>query len=149
MLTKNISRFCLAVFLFITSAVTILAQPSNPSPDPTTKNLKTITLKDGTKIKGKLIGVQDNVYSNSSPPLKGQVDNLKPQMMADPEFVSNIQELVQDPKFVEILKDPDFVNAIMSYDPEKIKNNPKAQMLFQDPKVQEIMQRMREKHLQH
>ena len=176
MLVKSLNkaRFCLAIFIFITSAATLLAQPSNPSPEPTTQNLKTITLKDGTTIKGKLVGVQDNIYSieasrfgkiqvkdtdvvsisdgtppsaNSSQPIKGKVEAIQQQMMADPEFVSGIQTLTQDPNFVEILKDPDFVNAIMSYDPEKIKNNPKVQMLLQDSKMQQLMQRMSEKHL--
>ncbi len=177
------SHFCLVAFIFIASAATLFAQPSPQSSDQVSQNLKTIILKDGTKIKGKLVGVQDNMYSietthfgrinvadrdvesisntgiqpistseasaspsNPSQPLKGQATALQQQMMADPEVMSSIQGLTQDPKFMEILKDPDFVNTIMSYDPEKIKNNPKVQMLLQDPKMQQLMQRMGKKH---
>lgn len=186
MLIKDISRFCLVAFIFVASTMTLFAQPSPQPSDPTNQNLKTILLKDGTKIKGKLVGVQDNTYSietnhfgkitvkdgdvvsisnadvpaistsdastpslNPSPSLKGQVEAVQQQMMADPEFMSRIQELMQDPKFVEIIKDPEFVNAIMSYDREKIKSNPKFQMLLQNSKIQQLMQRMGEKHLQH
>lgn len=180
MFTQKLSILFLAAFIFLTSATILSAQ----SPDQTTENLKTITLKDGTKIKGKLIGVQDNTYSietnyfgrinvkdsdvvsisntdiqpastaHGSVPspvagqsIKGHLEALQGQMMADPEFVSSIQELTQDPKFVELLQDPEFVNVIMSQDPQKIQNNPKIQILLQDPKMQKLIQRMSQKHL--
>ena len=38
-------------------------QTSTQGEQPVAENLKTITLKDGTKIKGKLVGVQGNVYT--------------------------------------------------------------------------------------
>ena len=184
MFIKNISRFCLIAFIFIASAATLFAQPSLQPSDKTQQNLKTITLKDGTKIKGKLVGVQDNTYSietthfgrinvadsdvesiantaiqpistpeagaspsNSSQPLKEQAAALQQQIMADPEAMSSIQEVASDPKFVEILKDPDLMNALMSHDPQKIQTNPKIQTLLHDPKMQKLMQHMSQKHL--
>lgn len=169
--SKNISHFSLVSFIFIACAATLWAQPS----DQTQQNLKTITLKDGTKIKGTLTGIQNGIYSietnslgkitvkdsdvesistsegsapSSIPPsMKGQVEALQGQVMADPEFMASVQELTRDPKFIELLQDPDFMNVILSRDPQKIQNNPKIQLLLQDPKMQKLMQRMNEKHL--
>lgn len=138
---------------------------------------KTISLKDGSVIKGKILELTDGKYkvettnvgtleikdedivtitsgdvpppaaSTNNPaaptqPLSGfqsQMQQFQGQLMANPSAMSGIMGLANDPSITAILSDPSISKDIMSYDPEKIQNNPKIQELMQNPKMQELI----------
>lgn len=147
--------------------------------------LKTITLKDGTVIKGTITEFKDQTYSiqtnnlglirvkdsdivginleGSAPgaqqntplnaqsnPLsqadfKNQVQQVQGTVLSDPKIMSDIQNLLNDEKIRNILSDPKFINEVMSYDPEKIKNNDKVHQLMDTPEMQKLMQKIENK----
>ena len=140
-------------------------------------SVKTISLKDGSILKGKIIEFKNSKYkvetsnvgtleikdddivaittgdvptptvntSNnaaSTTPLSGfqsQMQQFQNQLMGNPNAMSGIMGLANDPSITAILSDPSISKDIMSYDPEKIQNNPKIQELMQNPKMQELI----------
>ncbi len=188
---KKFKTTFIVSFIFLINFSCAFGQP-NPQGSSTTNTsvsldtTKVITLKDGTVIKGKLLGLENGIYTvesthlgtihlhdddiasitsgnaaipmtgaiapqslgtlpNTMPqvqtPLQGQAMGLQQKLLSDPQAMTEIQALAQDPQIMELLSDKDFVNAIMSYDPEKIKNNPKTQMLLDNPKIRSLMNR--------
>lgn len=67
------------------------------------------------------------------------LNDVKTNMMQDPQIISLIQELVKDPEIAELMKNPSLMQDAMSMDPQKIQNNPELQKLMQNPTMQEII----------
>ena len=119
----------------------------------TAEELKTIILKDGSVLKGKIISMSDGTYTIQTPTinsleikedaianisssensnlensgLQSQVEEIQNQVLQDPAIMADIQRMLEDPAMLELMQDPDFINDIMSMDPVRIQNNPKAQ----------------------
>lgn len=165
---KKIILF-LSCFLLATSVPAFSQQPT-----------QTITLKDGTTIKGQLINVSNGSYFIASQTM-GQVkvsadqvlsinngeaaqganaqfktgadgkistdtiNDVKTNMMQDPQILSLIQELVKDPEVAELMKNPSLMQDALSMDPQKIQNNPEVQKLMQNPTMQKIISMTAEK----
>ena len=148
-------------------------------------SLQTITLKDGTVLKGHLIKIVDDLYvietlhmgevrvnvadlanittegsgfSQNSYPASGnsagmektagplaQVSQLQQQLFADPEIQASVKDLMQDPEVLKILTSGNFLQDAMSLDPHKIQNNESTKKLMENPKIQEIMQKITQK----
>ena len=144
----------------------------------TADSAKTISLKDGSVLKGKILELTNGKYkvetnnvgtleikdedivsimvgdlptptptntnnntTNTTPPsgFQSQMQQFQSQLMTNPNAMSGIMGLANDPSITAILSDPSIAKDIMSYDPEKIKNNPKIQELMQNPKMQELI----------
>lgn len=60
-------------------------------------------------------------------------------VMQDPQIMTLIQDAMSDPEIMELLKNPALMQAALSMDAEKMKNNPEVQKLLQNPKMQQIM----------
>ncbi len=69
-----------------------------------------------------------------------QIQQMQQQILKDPALMANIQNLAQDPSFMQLLQDPELMKAIMSYDMESVQKNPKVQALMSHPKMQEVLQ---------
>ncbi len=134
------------------------------------QNLKTITLNDGSEIKGNIVGLDGETYfiktsfgtievedSNitsisSSKPLtessnpssrlvsEEQMTQYQQQILGNPKVASEIESISRDPQIQKVLSDPELTNAIMAQDFQKIQNNPKFQKLLQNPKMQSLIQ---------
>ncbi len=176
-------------FLFLSSTV-IYAQPAPQQTIPATKPLQTITLKDGTILKGHLIKVMNDTYviqtehmgdvqvnvgdlanittgntplpSSSTPsvsatpmagnpsgsPMGGMTgpgSQLQQQLLADPEIQADIRELLKDPETMNLFMNGNLMQDALSMDPDKIKNNQNMQQLMQNPKMQDIIQKINQK----
>ncbi len=68
-----------------------------------------------------------------------EIANMQKTLMTDQDLMSDIQALGQDPAFMELLQDPELMDAIIHHDVEKLRDNPKAQELMQNPKMQAIL----------
>ena len=152
-------RFLLSI-LFLTIFTTTATAQLEP--------LKTITLKDGTVLKGRVVSMANGEYTIQTPylnelviqesnvesiadhtrptlttdVLKNEVENVQGQVMANPELMQEIQETMSDPKVQAIMQDPDFMKAIMSMDPEQIQNNPKTREMLNQPEIRELFQKI-------
>jgi hypothetical protein len=133
-----------------------------------------ITLKDGSQVKGDLIGIKDDNYTIKTEsmgevtvskdkvlsinngavapaaPLTGAlpiaesqaVDAAQQQLLSNPEMMSQIQALAQDPEVLELLSDPTLVETIASKNPDALKAHPKGQALMDNPKLRAIVEQM-------
>ena len=143
--------------------------------DHSAENLKTITLTDGTILKGKLLSFQNGIYTVettrlgqvrikdadiasiasgstapsaaaiSSPQNPGQIQTIQSQLLSDPEIIQDLQTIAQDPQMIELFSDKDFMSAVLSNDPEKIKQHPNSQVMMQNSKFQELLQKIQNK----
>ena len=177
------------LFLFI-SPLGLYAQPTSPQTTSADKTLQTITLKDGTVLKGHLTKVMNDIYviqtqhmgdvqvhvsdlanittgnppslpqsstpSTSSPVVEnpsvnsmsgmlGQGGQLQQQLLADPEIQAGIQELLKDPETMNLFMNGNLMQDAFSMDPNRMKNNQNVQQLMQNPKMQEIIEKVNKK----
>ena len=146
-------------------------------------NTQTITLKDGSQIKGELISIASGVYTvhtptmgdikisssqvvnitnaqampvSAMPPaanpsssdngLNQKIQTAQSRLMADPQMITEIQELMKDPELMQLLTDPSLTQAVLSHDVKSIQNNPKAQALMNNPKMRALMDQMRQQN---
>ena len=162
------------VSLFISGAVLFFSATTLQA-----ETTKTIALKDGSKLKGKIIAVQNDVYtvqtdtlgkvnipeadiisittsestpvyptsssSVNNPTIKEKVSDYQQRIMADPQIVVDLQNMAQDKEIMSILSDKSLMADVLSYDPERIKNNPKIQQLMQNPRFQNMLDKAGQK----
>ena len=83
--------------------------------------------------------------NTGSASLKGQVQEVQTNLLSDPEVMTEIQNIMQDPEIRGVLSDPAFMKAIMSYDPNQIQQNEKTQYLLQNPKFRSLMEKIQKK----
>ena len=75
--------------------------------------------------------------------MDSQIQAAQNRLMADPQMISELQMLVQDPEIAQLLTDPALMQAVMAKNPAALQNNPKAQALMQNPKMRALMDRLR------
>ncbi len=134
---------------------------------------QTITLTDGSQIKGELIDIAGSTYtirtaamgdihvqndqvrsitqatmpqqpSNQQPvtDMNQAVNDVQAQIMSDPEFLGDIQQLVQDPEIMNLLSDPAILQAAMAKDASAIQDSPSGQELLNNPKLRELAEKL-------
>ncbi len=74
-----------------------------------------------------------------------EIQSLQKSMMNDKDIMSRINSLQNDPKFQELLKDPEFMKAIYSGDLQTLMANPKFMELLNNPEIKEIQQKVLQK----
>ena len=163
-LTSSVILF--SPFLFAQSETTD-NQASNQVQPPAMENLKTITLQDGTRIKGKLVGVQGNVYTietshfgtiavkdtevsnissfDSAPAASDSSQVAVPQQASFKDQVDSMkQRALADPDVIasiqEMAQDPELMSALS--DPEFVKAVTSYDLgsIKNNPKAQALMQ---------
>jgi len=75
--------------------------------------------------------------------VNSQMDSVKNQIVNNPEISKTVAGLVADPQFQEILKDPEIVKAVNSKDIKALMSNEKFMGLVNNPKVQEIKDKLK------
>ncbi len=154
----------LKIFLTLIFSFLLISNTSAQTPEAK-KNIK---LKDGTILKGRVISMEDGVYTIRTPYLneiaineedietisdhvvqpltqdllRNEVEAVQGQVIANPALMQEIQETMNNPKIREIMQDPEFINAVMSMDPEAIKNNEKTYEMLQQPEIKELFQKI-------
>ncbi len=129
---------------------------------------QTITLKDGSTIKGEVTQMANGVYtikatslgttqinasqvasiSNAPVVAAAPVTNVAPDMqmkqiqqniMSNPAMMADIQQIATDPEVIKLISNPAMLQAVTSRDMEAIKNNPATQELMNNPKIQALI----------
>lgn len=152
------------------------------------EQLRLITLKDGSTIKGSILSMQQGSYKiktknlgtlriqdtdiisiqdtdiqtqpASTPGIKTlrdmnvsgksmnelqnmpMVKNIQAKMLSDPQMMSDLQELMKDEEFVRIVTDPQFMQSLISGDPNELGNNPRFKYLMSHPDMIRIIEKM-------
>jgi hypothetical protein len=132
---------------------------------------RVIVLKDGSRIRGEIISVENDLYriesdsmgtillgsnqiqsilpgeesgslsAEGSQPAEGsqsQIELIQSSMMSNPDVMSSIFELQNDPAMQAVLADPEVMRAIQSFDLEALARNPKIKALMNDPRLKRI-----------
>ena len=77
--------------------------------------------------------------------MTGPGSQLQQQLLADPEIQADIRELLKDPETMNLFMNGNLMQDALSMDPDKIKNNQNMQQLMQNPKMQDIIQKINQK----
>jgi len=77
--------------------------------------------------------------------IKNQVDQIQGDILSNPELMIELQNIINDEEIQAMLSDPQLLNDVLSYDPEKIQQNDNAQGLMQNEKIQKLMDKIRQK----
>jgi hypothetical protein len=81
--------------------------------------------------------------AGASGDMSQRITSAQNQLMANPEFVAEIQNFAQDPEITQLLSDPQLMQEIMSKDVNAIQKDPKAQALMNNPKMQALVEKLR------
>jgi len=129
--------------------------------------IMTIELTDGSVISGEVVSLIRGMYTIKSNDLgtlkieeskikvirsnapsvksvgqnteiKDQMESMQAIMMNNPEVLSIILSLKDDPKFQAVLRDPDVMSAVQAGDIATLSKNSKFMSLLDDPRVQQI-----------
>ncbi len=137
------------------------------------QDLRTISLKDGSKIQGKIVSFANNIYTIESPvfgslnlkeedilsissqelapqaidpqQIKNQMSQMQSKLLTDPAIASDIANIAQDKEILEMLQDPTLLEAVKNFDPQAVQNNPTIQKLMQNEKMKNLMNKAGQK----
>ncbi|MBN1869719.1 MAG: hypothetical protein JW847_03985 [Candidatus Omnitrophica bacterium] len=146
------------------------------------ENLKIITLKSDSTLKGKVIELREGIYTLETPDLgqikvpesnilsiasfdasvpqdvpldknkekqkleiMGQVNQAQQDILSDPGLITDFQGLVADQEIQSLISDPKLLDDVLSYDPDRIDQNPSIQRLMQNEKIQALMLKIQQK----
>ncbi|MBF0384796.1 MAG: hypothetical protein HQL27_02880 [Candidatus Omnitrophica bacterium] len=140
-----------------------------------------ITLKDGSQVIGKIIKLEDGIYtvetasigeinieqdnvlqvgpasgeitalaeeapSEDISGLKGEAYELQKSILKDEELMSEIKLLLEDEEVKQILSDPEVMSAVLSFNPQKVSENPRIQKLLESPKMRALIEKISGKY---
>ena len=64
------------------------------------------------------------------------------QLMSNPQAMSELQQLLQDPEILQALSDPALIKEVTSHDYSAMKDNPKVHELMNNPKMRELVEKI-------
>ena len=125
--------------------------------------IREIELTDGSVIAGEIVSLSGDVYTVRSATLgtikieeskvrairkktatgapgdlAGQIKSFQDKILSNPEIMTMIQSLQNDPDFQAILQDPEIMKAVQNGDIVSLLGNPKFMNLLNSQAVQEI-----------
>ena len=130
---------------------------------------RVIVLKDGSRIRGEIISVENGLYriesdsmgtillggnqiqsilsgdqsgSISAEGSQSRMQLIQSTMMSNPGVMSSIVELQNDPEMQAVLADPEVMKAIQNFDLEALARNPRIKALMNNSKVKRIQGEM-------
>ncbi len=139
------------------------------------QEIKVITLKNGSILKGKVLQLKDSIYTLETSDLgevdipesnilsitssegssgsseaqktemKKQIEQVQGTILSDPDIMEDIQDILEDDTVKAMLSDPGLLNDVQSFDPNKIQQNQNVQSLMNNPKMQELMNKLQQK----
>jgi hypothetical protein len=87
--------------------------------------------------------------SNNALPLKASGSSLdqqiaasQQQLMADPQNMQILQQMIEDPEIAKALQDPTLVQAVTSHDYQAVQSNPQVQKLMSNPNMQALIKKL-------
>ncbi len=70
--------------------------------------------------------------------LQEKADQIKNQMLSDPESMKFMLQMQNDPNMQAILYDPELLKAVQEQDLARVAQDPKIQKLLNNPKLKEL-----------
>lgn len=97
------------------------------------------------ELSGSLSGNSSTLNNMKSEDLKKQVQQIQGSILADEGIMLEIQDMLKDENIRAMLSDPKLMEDVTSFDPQKIQQNTSVQELMNNPKIQELMQKIQQK----
>lgn len=126
-----------------------------------------IELMDGTTINGEVISMSNGRYVIHSPSLgrielpessirsiqssgggtasgaaNPDIQAIQQRIVNSPELMQLVNTMMSDPEIQEAVKDPEFIQLIMSGDLQALKDDPRILRLMNNPSMQAILGKM-------
>lgn len=169
----NIGYTCTMKRLFISSAIALgLLHFAFPL---YAQSVKTITLNDGSVIQGKIIALEQGLYTietshlgqikvqdkdiqsiTSTPitpapetalnaPFKQQAEQVQGQILTDPSLMQDISGILENKEIMSILSDQKFLDDVLSQDPQRLEKNEKLDQLIENPQMKALLEKVNQK----
>lgn len=91
---------------------------------------------------------QPNVQASGSSQnslIQSQVNQLQGTILSDGNLMKEIENLSNDEEIQKIISDPQLMDAVMSFDKNKIEQNQSIQNLLNNPKIQDLIRQIEQK----
>ena len=76
------------------------------------------------------------------PDFNQRIREEQKDLMSNPESVSILMQMAQDPEIAQLLQDPALVEAVTHHDLQAVQNNPRVKQLMDNPKVKAFLKRL-------
>ncbi len=137
------------------------------------ENAKTITLQDGSTIKGNVVSMDNGFYTVETPSM-GEVriadsdiasiaagegsdqpemqsniaatpefQSVQEKVISNPDIMGDIQNLMQDPEIMAVISEPGFIAAVQSGNTTELQSDPRLQRLIENPKIQLLIEKIK------
>lgn len=80
--------------------------------------------------------------AGTAPNMDAQIAASQQKLMSNPQSMTILKEMMQDPDIMQALQDPALVQAVTSHDYQAVQNNPGVQKLMSNPKMQALLQQL-------
>ncbi|XOV87704.1 MAG: hypothetical protein ACFHX7_22570 [Pseudomonadota bacterium] len=136
-----------------------------------TADERIVQLKDGSQIRGEVVGMMNGEYVIQSPTLgtlrlasdkivsitlpsaapnpsaaagagASALESIQSTIASDPGLMARIMSLQQDPQMQAVLGDPEIMGAVQRLDFEALRNNPRFRALMESSNVREITSKL-------
>lgn len=127
-----------------------------------------IVLRDGSRIQGEVLSMQNGAYQVKTPSLgvinipkskvssinsggssssadsalssanNSMLESLQSRMVNNPGIMTSIMQLQHDPDMKAVMSDPEVMRAVQNMDFKTLSNHPKIKKLMQNSKVRDI-----------
>ncbi|MCU0652055.1 MAG: hypothetical protein MUC39_03840 [Candidatus Omnitrophica bacterium] len=95
------------------------------------------------RIETSAIGLPQVSTGSSDANIKSQMDSVRQDMLNNPEAMKIVNELISDPKFQEMAKDPAVANAASSGNIQSLMSNEKFMGIVNNPKIKELQEKIK------
>jgi len=100
------------------------------------KNIQAIAAKGAANPQK----AQNNSSSNAE--IQRKVQAMQGSILSDPQMMNEIQSLMNNPEIMRLMADENFIQEVMSMDPEKLEKNPKMKELMNNPEMLRVIRRL-------
>ncbi|MEI8012478.1 MAG: hypothetical protein WCI27_08390 [Candidatus Omnitrophota bacterium] len=134
---------------------------------------KTIILKDGSHVKGDLVGIADGYYTITTAAMGDirvaekdvlsitsdtpaaqpaaptdikatpEFNSIQNKIISDPALLSEIQALLQDPEIMAVMSDPVLIAAVQSGNSAVLQSDPRLKRLSENPKIKALIDKVK------
>ena len=94
------------------------------------------SIRSGSPGFGRTDGLDSSL---PAPAALSQLEQIRHRIMSNPEVLTQVMSLQQDPDLIAILNDPQIMQAVMSGQIGVLQNHPKINQLQNNPTVRSIM----------
>ena len=120
-------------------------------PNAHASDIKVITLQNGaitsttTTTPSQQLTATPGATGSARITATPEFQSMQNRILADPQVMGDIQQMVQDPEIMALLADPTLLAAIQSGNAASLQADPRIKKLSENPKVQALIGKLQAK----